>query len=395
MLITNLSVKFRNAVLIFIFVLALAGISTYVSMPREGTPDITVPYISVTAIFPGAAPEEVENLVTIPLEKEFNSLDNMEEITSMSLENVSSISMKFAQGQDIDMAIQRVKDRIDQIRPDLPDDLEEPTVTDFNISTDLPVFGFSIYGDSSLERLNNIAENIKDGIEDVSGVLTVDVLGIQEREIRVSVDLARLQMYNLTLDDVSGALMSENVTVSAGNLESDNKFQLRVPGEFDTVGEIKDIPISSVQGRKVSLSDVAVVEDGYKDQATSSRINGETCISVNVTKRAGKNSLSMIDELNEYLAAYDLPNGIHYTVTLDQSTDIRSMLFELENSVATGFLLVVGVLLIFMGVRNSFLVGLAIPLSMLISFFVLNAFRYDTQHDGSLLVGSCFRYAGG
>jgi multidrug efflux pump subunit AcrB len=373
MLVTNFSIKFRNAVLVFIFVLAIAGISTYINMPREGSPDITVPYITVASVFPGAAPEEVENLVTIPLEKEFASLDNMEEIESQSMENVSVITMKFAQGQNIDMAIQRIKDRVDQIRIDLPDDLEEPTVTDFNISTDLPVFGFSIYGDDSLERLNNIAENIKDEIENISGVLTVEILGIQERELRVSVDLARLYMFDLNLDAINGALMSENLTVSAGHLKSDKNFQLRVPGEFKTVSGIKDIPIYSINGKKVNLSDVATVEDSYKDLSTTSRVNGDKCISVTVTKRAGKNSLNMIDELNEYLEDYDYPNGINYMVTLDQSTDIRNMLFELENSVATGFLLVVGVLLIFMGIRNSFLVGVAIPLSMLISFIVLDA----------------------
>ncbi len=373
MLVTNLSIKFRNAVLVFIFVLAVAGISTYINMPREGSPDITVPYISVLSIFPGAAPQEVENLVTIPMEKEFQNLDNVEEIESQSMENVSVITMKFAQGQNIDMAIQRIKDRIDLIRADLPDDLEEPTVTDFNISTDLPVFGFSIYGDDSLERLNNIAENIKDDIENITGVLKVEILGIEEREIRVSIDLSRLHMFNLSIDAVNGALMSENLTVSAGNLESDRKFQLRVPGEFKTVSEIQDIPLYSFEGRKVNLSDVATVEDGYKDLSSTSRINGEQCISLTVTKKAGKNSLKMIDELNNYLENYSYPNGIKYKVTLDQSTDIRNMLYELENSVATGFLLVVGVLLIFMGIRNSFLVGVAIPLSMLISFIVLDA----------------------
>jgi multidrug efflux pump len=373
MLITNFSIKFRNAVLVFIFVLAVAGISAYINMPREGSPDITVPYISVTSVFPGAAPQEVENLVTIPMEKEFQHLDNVEEIESQSMENVSVITMKFAQEQDIDMAIQRIKDRIDLIRTDLPDDLEEPTVTDFNISTDLPVFGFSIYGDDSLERLNNIAENIKDDIENITGVLKVEILGIEEREIRVSVDLSRLHMFDLNLDAVNGALMSENLTVSAGNLESDRKFQLRVPGEFKTVSGIKDIPLYSSEGRKVNLSDVAAVEDGYKDLSSTSRINSEQCISLTVTKKAGKNSLKMIDELNRYLENYSYPNGIKYKVTLDQSTDIRNMLYELENSVATGFLLVVGVLLIFMGMRNSFLVGVAIPLSMLISFIVLDA----------------------
>ena len=373
MLVTNYSIRFRTAVFVFVLVFIIGGIVSYSTLPREGSPDVTIPYIFVTAIYEGVAPSEIEHLVTIPLEKQLNNLPNVKEITSTSMEGVSSVSIEFTPAQDIDAAIQKVKDKIDMARPDLPADLDEPVVRDFNYSTDFPVFSFTFSGESSIERLTRLAEVLEDRLEEISGVLQANVSGGREREIRVDVDFQRLQLYGIRANSVLGALHRENATVSGGNLErpAGDKFQVRVPGEFTSVSEIRQIVLASIQGRPVYLSDVAEVRDAFKDVSSISRVNGEPCVTVSVQKRTGENTVRIIEKVRALLDEQSLPVGVAVTVTQDESKDIAMMIAELENNVFSGFLLVVAVLMLFMGWRNSLLVALAIPFSMLISFVVL------------------------
>lgn len=374
MIIPKYAVKFRAAAFVFIVVLVMAGSTSYMGMPREGAPDVTVPFVTVMAPYEGMAPSEMENLVTIPLEKQFNDLPNVKEISSSSMEGMCVISIEFTTDQDIDEALQKVKDKIDMAKPDLPDDLDEPTVDDLNVSTDIPILTFTLSGDPSLERLDNIAQELEDLIENVPGVRQAGVSGSLEREVRIEVDLNRLISYRIPVSAFSAILLGENATVSAGNLDtaSGQKYQVRVPGEFTHVHEIKDLVLGIRGGQPVYLSDVSTVIDTYKDRASITRVNREPCVTVSVMKRAGENSIAIIDSVKEILAGYQLPDGIKLTLTEDQSKDIRMMLAELENNVAAGFILVVLVLIFFMGGRNSLMVALAIPFSMLMSFIVLS-----------------------
>jgi multidrug efflux pump len=378
MIITDYSIKFRIAAFVLIAVIMVIGGSSYMTLPREGPPDITIPLIFVTSLYEGVAPAEMESLVTIPLEKEFRDLPNVKEITSSSSEGVSAVVIEFTPEQDIDDALQKVKDKIDLARPDLPTDLDEPMVQDINVSTDVPVLIFTLSGHTSLERLKSIAEGLEDEIETIPGVLQATIFGTHEREIRVEVDLERLMAYGLPMSAVSAALVSENATLSAGNVDTaaGEKFQVRVPGEFASVTEMKTLILAVRNGQPIYLSDVAEVLDTHKDISSVSRINGEACVSVMVQKRTGQNTVAIADAARELLGAQDFPPGVSMTVTTDQSKEVRMMLAELENNVASGFILVVAVLVIAMGFRNSLLVGLAIPFSMLISFTVLQLIGY-------------------
>ncbi|MEI6972769.1 MAG: efflux RND transporter permease subunit, partial [bacterium] len=211
MRLTDYSIKLRITIFALAAIVSVAGPVAYFRlMPREGAPDVTIPYVFVTALYEGVAPEETENLITIPLEKKLAGLENIKKMNSTSAEGVSSIIIEFTPKENIDDAVQKVKDKIDMAKPDLPRDLDQPVVQGLNFSTDIPVLRFAISGDSDLERLKKVAEDLQDDIENVSGVLQAQLGGIREREIRVEMDLHRLTAYSLTIFDVISAIRGEN-----------------------------------------------------------------------------------------------------------------------------------------------------------------------------------------
>ena len=378
MILSDYAIKFRTAVFVFTVVLVGAGVTSYLRLPREGAPDITIPFVFVSAFYEGTAPSEIEKLVTIPIEKRLNDLENVKELRSTSAENLATISIEFVAGEDIDVALQRAKDKVDLARPDLPDDLDEPVVEAINFSSDFPVFTFALWGDVPLARLKNLAEDLQDEIEVVSGVKQAEISGVREREIRVELDLHRLAAFGLPLGTVMQRISSENSTVSAGNIEmSGNKLQVRVPGEFELASEMRGLIVAYRDGRPVYLSDIAAVRDTFKDRESVSRLNGEPSVSISVKKRTGENSVKLIDRVKEILQGFRLPPEVSLTVVYDESDYVDMMIEELENNVFTGFLLVICVLVMFMGGRNSLFVAAAIPLSMLTAFTFLSAMGFS------------------
>jgi multidrug efflux pump len=372
MIISNYAIKFRTAVFVFIAVLTVAGTVAYRQIPREGTPDITIPYVFVTSIYEGTSPEDMEKLVTIPLEKQFNDLENVKNITSTSSEGVSSVVIEYFSGQDIDTALQKARDKVDLARPDLPRDLDEPTIQAINFSTDFPIFIFVLSGSDDVSRLKSIAEDMQDQIERIPGVRQASLAGVREREIRIEFDLTRLIALNLPIETIMNRIVGENKTISAGNIEIDGqKFQIRVPGEYALASEMRDILLVTHQGTPIFLRDIATVSDTYKDVSSISRLNGLTSVSVEVKKRNRENSVTLIGKIKEVVASFPMPPGVTVTYVMDESEYVDMMIKELENNIVSGFILVVLVLLIFMGWRNSLFVGIAIPLSMLISFAVM------------------------
>lgn len=373
MILTNYAIKFRTAVFVFAAVLVVMGVISYNTLPREGAPDITIPQVFVTAIYPGTAPEDMENLVVIPIERQLKELANVKDISVMAADSLAVFTIEYLAGADIDSSIQRVKDKIDLARPDLPEDLDEPQVDGLNFSTDVPIMRFALTGDPNPERLKSTAEALQDKIEAIPGVKEARIAGTREREIRIEFDLPRLVAFNIPLMDVVGLIAKENVTISAGMLEVDqNKVQVRIPGEIQFASDLRDLVVLQRENHPVYLRDIATVTDTYKDVETISRINGETAVSIGVFKRAGENSVRVIDNIKEQLDAKQLPSDIKITIVQDDSKDIRDMLSELENNIISGFFLVIVVLFIVMGHRNSLFVGMAIPLSMLLSFTIMS-----------------------
>ncbi len=355
------------------------GASSYLSLPRESQPDIDIPVVVVTTPYVGASPEDLEGLVTIPLENELASLTDVKTMKSSSAEGISVISIEFEPEVDIDSALQKVRDRVSRARSDLPSDVEEPTVSEISFS-DIPILLVNLSGENADEqRLKAIAEDLEDRIKRIPGVLEAEVTGGREREIHVDVDPARLSFYALAMHDVTDAIAAENVNIPGGEVTSGRAtFLLRTPGEFTAPSQVERVAVKRVGDRPVFVRDLATVRDTFEDRKTYSRTDAQPSVTVSVKKRSGANILAVAEAVKALVdeQAVDWPAGVTYRITGDQSSNIEDMVIELQNNIITALILVVGVLLLFMGVRNSLFVGLAIPLSMLLSFLVLDGLGF-------------------
>jgi len=377
MLLTNAAISRRSTVFFLMIVISIVGLFSYATLPRESNPDITIPIILVQTTYEGAASEDVENLITIPLERKLKSLKDVKEIRSVSAEGASMVTVEYMPDVDIDDAMQKVRDKVDQAKGDLPDDLEnDPAIFEINLS-EFPIMKVAIAGDVSERVLKRIAEEFEDRFEEIPGVLGVDVTGVREREIRVEFDPDRMAAYKLSFTEILSLVQRENVNVPGGSIDlGRGKYMLRVLGEFTDPSDIDNLVLVVREGRPIYLKDVATIRDTFEDKTNLSRINGRSNVTLSIKKRTGENIIEVSDQVFALLdeARSVLPPGVDFTVTLNESKDIRRMVNELENNILTALVLVLSVLFLFLGVRSSFLVALAIPFSFLISFAILQAF---------------------
>lgn len=369
------AVNKRTSVVVLTLIIVIFGFMSYNSLPREAAPDITIPYIFIMTNYPGVAPEDIEQSITIPIEKKLKGLEAVKQIKSSSTEGTSSIIIEFVAGTDIEDVLSKTKDKVDMAQQELPADLEEdPEVIEINIS-ELPIIVLSLSGTVGLVRLKEIAEDLQDDIESIRGVLEAEVTGGLEREIRVEPDPDKLAYYGLSILSLQSVIEKENQNVSGGAIRmGDGRFQLRVPGEFQSPEEIYGLIVGLQNGQPVYLKDVARVSDGFKDEEGRSRLNGYEAINIAVKKRAGENVIRISEQIDTLIEEQKTtwPAGTRVTKLMDHAKDIRIMVADLENNIATGLILVIIVLFFVMGVRNAVLVSLAIPFSMFISFMILN-----------------------
>ncbi len=368
-------VSLANRVTVFFLVVAaiFAGFRAWQTVPREAFPDIEIPFIIVSTIYPGAAPADVEEQVTDPLERELKGLKGLKEITSTSQESASIITCEFVSGTDIDDALQKVRDRVDLAKPDLPTDAEDPVLQEVSFS-DIPIVQINLLGSVGPVVLKDLAEDLQDELETVSGVLRVNLVGGLEREVRVDVDPERLRLYGLSLDDVVDAIRDENVSIPGGDLKlGTQSFAVRVPGEVEGPLQVADFVIQARRGQPIFVSDVANVSFGFKDRESFARINGQESVALSVQKRFGANIVEVVDTVKEMVVDTEQrwPAGVEAIILGDQSKEIRMMVSDLENSILTGLCLVVAVLMFALNFRNALFVGLAIPLSMLLTFLAV------------------------
>jgi len=376
MIVSDTAVKKRTSVVVLAVMIIIFGFMAYNSLPREAAPDITIPYIFIITNYPGVAPEDIEQSITIPIEKKLKGLEAVKRIESSSTEGMSSIIIEFVAGTDINEVLSKTKDMVDLAKPDLPADLEEdPEVIEINIS-ELPIVILSLSGTCGLVRLKEIAEDLEEEIESIPGILEAEVTGGLEREIRVEPYPDKLAYYGLSITGLQRVIAEENQNVSGGAIRmGDGRFQLRVPGEFQSPEEIYGLVVGLHKGQPVYLKNVARVVDGFKDEEGRSRLNGHQAINIQVKKRAGENVLHITDKVDRIIDEQmpTWPGGTKVSKLMDQAKDIRTMVSDLENNIITGLILVIVVLFFVMGARNAVLVSLAIPFSMFLSFIVLQA----------------------
>ncbi|HUU27119.1 MAG TPA: efflux RND transporter permease subunit [archaeon] len=373
MLVTNISLKNRLSVFVLMVIIIIAGFYYYLSLPTEAAPDVEIPYIIISTPYFGVSPEDIENLVTRPIERKLKGLADVKEIRSTSQEGYSMISVEFVAGTDIDFALQKVREKVDLAKSDIPEDAEDPILSEINLS-DLPIMLINVSGKMDLVGLKKIAEDLEDEIETIPGVIDAIVTGGLTREVQVNIDPDRLFYYNIAVDDVIDAIRNEHITIPGGTIDlGTTKYLVRVPGEFKIPEKMKDIVVKVEGGRSIFLRNLAEVVYSFKEKDSISRLNGAETVSIAVQKRSGTNLLEISDQVKALLKEKQekLPAGIAITITGDQSIFIRETVKSLENNIICGLILIVGVLFVVMGVRNAFLVGIAIPLSMLLTFLIL------------------------
>ncbi len=376
---TTLALKNKNTVYILALIILGFGIYTYRNLPKELFPEITWPQILVQTTYVGNSPVDIENIITRPLEKELEDVKGLKELSSISAQDASMIFVEFNTDVDMEVAKQRVKDAVDNAEQELPNndnDLFGPNVIDIELS-ELPIVYINLSGNYSIEELKKYAEYLEDQIEGISEVSGVYIEGIDEREIKINVDLVKLESYELAFWDVQAAIMEENLSMSAGEILLDEtRRSIRILGEFEDMDDIRNIIVKRDEGKIVYLKDIADIIDGYQESSTFARLNREPVVSVQVVKKGGENLLSatekIYEKLDEAKEQQMLPEDLNITVTNDQSEMVKMQIHNLENSIYIAVILVVLVLFYFLGTRNALFVGLAIPMSMLLSFVVIS-----------------------
>ena len=373
MKIIDTAIDHRTTVFVFVLLIVFSGTAAYLTVPREAFPEIEIPYIAVTTNYLGVAPSDIETGITIEIEKKLKGLKDVKHVTSASREGSSSILVEFAPNVPSDEALQRVRDKVDEAKPELPDDADDPILSEIDIS-EFPIMMLNVYGPVSLVQLKEIAEQLEDQIEGVPGVLEADVQGGLERQIRILVDRERLAAYRIPVSRFIAFISAEERNISGGLLDvSDFQLSVRVPGEFKNPLEINTLPIETRDGRPIYLKDVATVVDAFEDRTSIARFDGRPSVSIAVKKRTGENIIRMADGVKRIVAEARpmLPKGVKIATSLDRSQDIRKLVSDLENNIFTGLILVLLVLMVFLGFRTSVIVAMAIPLSMMIAMAVI------------------------
>ncbi|MEP1780170.1 efflux RND transporter permease subunit [Reichenbachiella sp.] len=375
---TTLSLSNKTTVMVITALIVVMGISTYITLPKESFPEIQQPIVYIGTPHPGNSPVDMENLITRPIEKELNTIADIDLIKSTSVQDYSTIIAEFTPTTDIEDALTKVKDAVDRAKPELPSDLEvDPNVFEMNFS-EFPVLNINLSGDFSIQELNDHAEFLEDEIEKLTEISKVEIRGVDEKEVRVNVDPYQMEARLVNFGDIENAIRSENITLSGGNLkEGDIRRSIRVVGEFEEPEDLLEVVIKHEKGNIVYLGDIAEVEFDYKEKQNYARLGKDPVVMVDVVKRSGENLLIATDKINVILEDAKknrFPKGLEVTITNDQSQQTRDMVDSLENNIISGVILVVVVLLFFLGSRNALFVGIAIPLSMFMSFMILGMF---------------------
>ncbi len=375
---SSFSVDNSTSVIILTLIITVLGLGAYRTMPKESFPEIVIPTVYVGTPYPGNSPVDMENLITRPIEKQLKSLNNVKDIKSTSVQDFSSIVVEFTPGVELAKAIQDVKDAVDKSKSELPTDLDqEPNVQEVNTS-DFPIMNVNISGPYSEQELKRYGEYLEDAIEKLPEISKADLAGTVEREIQINVDPYKMESMGVSFGDISGAIQSENLTASGGSIKNgDFERTLRVDGEFTSPQDLEEIIVKTDQQKIVYLKDVAEIKDTFKDRTSYARSKNLPVITINVVKRSGENLLDAADKIKEIIEttkANRFPENVEISITNDQSKQTRTQVSDLENSIIFGIILVVLVLMFFMGFRNALFVGSAIPLSMFISFLILDAF---------------------
>src|ERR1017187_1795076 len=365
----------KTSIFILTVIIMLAGIGAYIGLPKEKFPDIVIPTIFVSTVYPGTSPTNMENLITKPIEKQIKAISGVKKLTSNSVQDFSNIVVEFNTDVDVPVAKQKVKDAVDKARIDLPNDLpKEPNVQEVDFS-EMPILFVNISGNFDLKKLKVFADLAKDRIESMKEITRVDIVGARDREIQINVDMYKMQAASITMEDINRAVGFENMTISGGEVSMDGmKRAVSIKGEFKDPQLIENLVIRSMSGAEVYLKDIATLDDTFKEKESYARLEHENVITLNIIKRSGENLISASDKVRDIVSDLQktrFPKNLKITLTGDQSSQTRTTLSDLINTIIIGFILVTLLLMFFMGVTNAIFVALSVPLSMFLAFLIM------------------------
>ena len=382
--ISSWAIENQTVIYVIIAVLLIAGLSAYSNLPRESFPEIVETKIYISTPYPGNTAEDIERLITDPIEEEVENLSNVVEILSTSQQDYGLITVEFDENITVETAKQNVKDKVDAKKagedwPTFNGAKVEPNVFDLNFSEEMPILNVNISGDYPTDKLNDFAELLQDRIEELPEIKQADIRGVQVKEVEVAVDVYKMMAAKVSFDDVVGAISNGNMTISAGNLVKNGlQRTIRVIGEIKDPQDLQSFVVKT-QGGSVYLKDIAEISFKAGDKTTYAREFGDKVVMLDVKKRGGKNMVDAayaIQEIVERTKENDFPKDLNVTISNDQSTRTINQVNDLVNNIIFGIILVVTVLMFFLGFRNALFVGFAIPMSMFISFMVLEAIGY-------------------
>jgi multidrug efflux pump len=369
------AVHHSRSVLSILVLVLIAGLGSYLTIPKESKPDINIPIVYVDMKHDGISPEDAERLLVRPMEQELRSIEGIKEMRSRAEQSHASVLLEFDAGFDADQAVRDVREAIDLVKPDLPDETEEPTAHEVNVGL-FPVLVVTLAGDVPERTLLRLARDLQDELEALPGVLEADIIGERAEILEILVDPARLESYGISQEELAQVAARNNQLIAAGNMDTGNgRFAIKVPGLFETAEDLLNLPVKVSGDGVVTLADVTTVRRTFRDADSYARINGQAGVTLEIKKRLGENVIETIDQVRSLVGerAKSWPAGVQVNFIQDESRNIRRMLDDLQNNVLSAILLVMIVVVAALGLRTAGLVGLAIPASFLFGILVLDA----------------------
>ncbi|MEJ2172368.1 MAG: efflux RND transporter permease subunit [Woeseiaceae bacterium] len=366
-----------RTVILGLITIVVAGIYTYITIPKEAEPDIEIPVIYVQMTHDGISPEDAERLLVRPMEQEIRTVEGIKEMVAEAYEGGASVIVEFEAGINTDRALQDIRERVDNAAAELPGETDDPTISEAKLTQEDPMLVLNLAGNIPERSLTRIAENLKEKFEGVSGVLEVNLVGKREELMEVVVDPLAMESYGLDQAQIIQFVANNNKLVAAGALQStEGRFPVKVPGVFESPQDVLDLPIKAVGDRIVHFKDIAEVRRTYKDAESYARLNGKPALAIEVVQRGGANLIEAIEQVMAIIEEERRywPEEIEISASRDKSEEVNELLTELQNSVLAAVLLVFIVIIGILGMRSALLVGVAIPGSFLLGILLIGAF---------------------
>jgi len=358
---------------ILIFIIA-AGSTTYVSIPKEAVPDVNIPIIYVSLSQKGISANDSERLLVKPIEDEIKTVEGIKEIRSTAYTGGGNVLLEFNPGFDADKAMQDVREKVDRAKGDLPNEADEPTVNEVNISA-FPILLISLSGDLPDRTLQDLATILQDEIETIPSVLEANIGGKRNEQVDIIIDTLALEGYNINIENLIGTVKQNNMMVSAGAQDTgDGSFNIKVPGLYETIDDVLDTPIKTFGDSVITFRDIAKVKRTFEDRQSYARVNGQNSVTIEVSKRVGENIIDTINKIKKVSeeVTKNFPPSVNVSFSQDQSKTVKAMLNSLQNNVIAAVILVLIIILGALGVRSGLLVGISIPGSFLSGILILS-----------------------